>query len=66
MGKCSVFMLNLCRQTDGWMDGQTDRLTTVKQYAPDLSMRGITSCVCETLMPMKHPSFEKHDPDISP
>ena len=21
-------------------------------------------CVCETLMPPKHPSFEKHDPDI--
>ena len=23
-----------------------------------------TKCVCETLMPPKHPSFEKHDPDI--
>ena len=23
-----------------------------------------TICVCETLMPSKHPSFEKHDPDI--
>ena len=23
-----------------------------------------TRCVCETLMPPKHPSFEKHDPDI--
>ena len=22
-----------------------------------------TRCVCETLMPQKHPSFEKHDPD---
>ena len=21
-------------------------------------------CVCETLMPLKHPCFEKHDPDI--
>ena len=21
-------------------------------------------CVCETPMPPKHPSFEKHDPDI--
>ena len=21
-------------------------------------------CVCEALMPPKHPSFEKHDPDI--
>ena len=21
-------------------------------------------CVCETLMPLKHPSYEKHDPDI--
>ena len=29
-------MLSLCRQTDG----RTDRLTTVKQYAPDLSMWG--------------------------
>ena len=27
-------MLSLCRQTDGW----TDRWTTEKQYAPDLSM----------------------------
>ena len=23
-----------------------------------------TRCVCETRMPPKHPSFEKHDPDI--
>ena len=23
-----------------------------------------TRCVCETLMPPKHPSLEKHDPDI--
>ena len=23
-----------------------------------------TRCVCEILMPPKHPSFEKHDPDI--
>ena len=23
-----------------------------------------TRCVCETLMPSKHPSFEKHDPEI--
>ena len=30
-------MLSLCRQTDGQT---TDRRTTVKQYAPDLSMRG--------------------------
>ena len=27
-------------QTDGWADGPTDRQTEVKQYAPDLSMRG--------------------------
>ena len=26
--------------------------------------QGKTKCVCETLMPPKHPSFEKHDPDI--
>ena len=36
MGKCSVFMLSLCRQ----IDGQTDRRTKVKQYAPNLSIRG--------------------------
>ena len=24
----------------------------------------ITRCVCEKLIPPKHPSFEKHDPDI--
>ena len=30
-------MLSLCRQTDGWTDIWTDRQTTVKQYAPDLS-----------------------------
>ena len=35
MGKCKVFMLSLCRQTVG----QTDGRTTVKQYAPDLSIR---------------------------
>ena len=23
-----------------------------------------TRCVCETLMPPKHPSYEEHDPDI--
>ena len=23
-----------------------------------------TRCVCEALMPPKHPSFEKHDPNI--
>ena len=27
-------------QTDRWADGQMDRLTMVKQYAPDLSIRG--------------------------
>ena len=31
-----LFMLSLCRQTDGQMDGQT----MVKQYAPDLSILG--------------------------
>ena len=31
MGKCQVFMLGLCRQTDGQMD---------RQYAPDLSIQG--------------------------
>ena len=35
MGKCEVFMLKK-RQTDG----RTDRRTTVKQYAPDLSIQG--------------------------
>ena len=28
------------RETDGWTDIRTDRHTTVKQYAPDLSMQG--------------------------
>ena len=36
MGKCLVFMLSLCRQTDRRMD----RRATVKQYAPDLSIQG--------------------------
>ena len=27
-------------QTDGLMDGQTDRQTTVKQHVPDLSING--------------------------
>ena len=27
-------------QTDGWMDGWTDRRTMVKQYAPDILIRG--------------------------
>ena len=33
MGKCEVFTL-VCA------DRQTDRRTTVKQYAPDLSIQG--------------------------
>ena len=33
-------MLSLCRQTDGRTDGQSDRRTTIKQYAPDPSIRG--------------------------
>ena len=45
MGKCLVFMLSLCRQTDGQRDGRTDRRTTVKQYAADLSIRGIKNIV---------------------
>ena len=28
-------------QTDGQTDEQTDRQTTVKQYAPDLSIQGM-------------------------
>ena len=28
------------RQTDRQLDGQTDRRTTVKQYTPDLSIKG--------------------------
>ena len=28
------------RRTDGRTNGRTDRRTTVKQYAPDLSIRG--------------------------
>ena len=33
-------MLSLCRQTDRQTGGLTDGRTTVKQYAPDFSMRG--------------------------
>ena len=33
-------MLSLSRLTDGQLASQTDRQTTVKQYAPDLSIRG--------------------------
>ena len=33
-------MLSFSRQTDGWTDRRTDRQTTVKQYALDLSMQG--------------------------
>ena len=40
MGKCQVFMLSLCRQTDRRTEGHTDRQTMVKQYAPYLSIRG--------------------------
>ena len=28
-------------RTEKWTDGRTDRRTTVKQYAPDLLIRGI-------------------------
>ena len=80
MGKCKVFMLSLCRQTDQ----RADRRTMVNNM-PDLSIQGhkkksvcfysrctplypkmqsYTRCVCETLIPPKHPSFEKHDRDI--
>ena len=39
MGKCKVFMLSLCRQTDGWVDRQTDRQTdNSKTICPNLSM----------------------------
>ena len=31
-------------QTDRETDGHTDRWTTVKQYAPDLSVRGYKNC----------------------
>ena len=44
MGKCLVFMLSLCRQMDG--------RTMVKQYAPDLLIRG-------------HKKQEDHDGPIS-
>ena len=40
MGKCQAFMLSLYRRRDGHTDRRTDRRTTVKQYAPDLSIRG--------------------------
>ena len=41
MEKYQVFILNLCRRMGGQTDGRTeDRWTTVKQYAPDLSIQG--------------------------
>ena len=36
----SSFHVCADRQTDGWTNRQSDRRTTVKQYAPDLSIRG--------------------------
>ena len=44
-----------------------DRWTAIPIYPPPLPCGGYNKserCVCETLMPPKHPSFEKHDPDI--
>ena len=35
MGKCSVFTLSLCRQTDRWMDGQR-----LNKMPPDLLIQG--------------------------
>ena len=35
------------------------------EYTPRYpKMQSPPRCVCETLMPPKHPSYEKHDPDI--
>ena len=31
-------------------DGQTERWTIVKQYAPDLSMRGIKREICQNVL----------------
>ena len=39
IGKCLVHRLSF-QQTDRRTDRQTDRWTPVKQYAPNLSMRG--------------------------
>ena len=36
----------------------------VKYLQATFSTTKRTKCVCETLMPTKHPSFEKHDSDI--
>ena len=37
-------------------------LSKLQAFADDKKKK--TRCVCETLMPPKHHSFEKHDPDI--
>ena len=47
----------ITRQTDRQMDDKNNTMTVELKI---VTMR----CVCETLMSLKHPSFEKHDPDI--
>ena len=60
-----VKLVQTDRRMDGWMDRQTDRwtdrwtygLTKVKQYAPDLSMRGnkkVSLPTLPTLTYLKH------------
>ena len=57
------FHIEFIRQKDRRIDRQMDNGKTI---CPTIfRYRGIkTKCVCETLVPMKHPSSEKHDPDI--
>ena len=44
----------------------TQKLIFVSSRPETLKHSGMskTRCVCETLMPPKHPSFKKHNPDI--
>ena len=41
--------------------GRSQKLTMSTLCSVELKK---TRCVCETLMPPKHPFFEKHDPDV--
>ena len=48
--KYQVFTLSLCRQTGVQMEGLADRRSMVKQYAPDLLMRGHKNSKVVSLM----------------
>ena len=44
----------------GWTAGRTDRGTTVKQYAPDLSMRGHKNAMKSDKLPNELQSFHTY------